>query len=365
VRRARVSLAALLFVGAALLWVGLRTAGPDAREARHARAVEAAREFRGNVLPEPLPKPAFTLTDMHGRAFDFVRETEGRLTLLFFGFTSCPDICPVHMANIAAVLQDLPQPLQRQISVVFVSADPERDTPERLQQWLGVFDPSFIGLRGSIEEVNDVLAQLRLPPVVHGPVDARGSYSVGHAAHILAFTPDGFLRVLYPFGTRQADWAVDLLKLTSWEPPEAPPAEARPQPAQLRPSMAYVPVPAGDGPAALYLTIGSRAGAADTLVGGSAAIAGAIELHGHAHRDGILLMERVAGAPLLPGDSLVLAPGGYHLMLLDLTKQLAAGDTFTVELEFRRAGRVPARAVVIPYTALERMLGAAARQEVP
>jgi cytochrome oxidase Cu insertion factor (SCO1/SenC/PrrC family)/copper(I)-binding protein len=363
VRRTWASLAALLVLGAALLWVGLKAVGPDGHAARDARSAAAAQEFRGNVLPEPWPKPAFTLTDMHGAAFDFVKETDGRLTLLFFGFTHCPDICPVHMANIAAVLQDLPQALQRQIRVIFVSADPERDTPQRLREWLGVFDPSFIGLRGSIEEVNDILAALRLPPVVHGDVDERGRYSVGHAAQILAFTPDGYLRVLYPFGTRQADWAVDLLKLTSWEPPPAPAADAPPRPSQLRPSMAYVPAPAGDGPAALYITIISRASAPDTLTGGSTRIAGSVELHQHTAHGGTMMMERAAGAPILPGDSLVLKPGGYHLMLHDLTKRLAAGDTFTVDLEFVRAGRVPARAVVIPYSALERMLDAAARQQ--
>jgi protein SCO1 len=364
--RTRTTLVSIPILGIALLWVGLTAVGQDARAAREARAAGAAQEFRGNVLPEPLPKPEFTLTDMYGRPFDFAAETDGRLTLLFFGFTTCPDICPVHMANIAAVLEDLPEPLRRQISVIFVSADPERDTPERMQEWLGVFNRSFIGLRGSVEEVNDVLSALSMPPVVHGPVDERGSYSVGHAAHVLAFTPDGYLRVLYPFGTRQADWAVDLLKLTSWEPPVTEPTGTSSQPmatSLLRPSMAYVPVPAGDGPAALYITIVGRAGAADTLIGGSTRVAGSVELHGHTHRDGAMMMERVAGAPLLPGDSLVLAPGGYHLMLHDLTKRLAAGDTFTVELEFTRAGRVPARAVVIPYSALERMLEGAARQE--
>jgi protein SCO1 len=278
-KRARTSLAALLVIGGAVLWVGLRAVGPDARAAREGTALAGMQELRGRVLEEPLPKPAFTLTDMHGQPFDFAAETEGRLALLFFGFTYCPDICPVHLANLAAVLQDLPQQLQQEIRVIFITADPQRDTPERLIEWLAAFDRSFIGLRGTVEEVNAILSELRLPPVVHGEVDERGAYSVGHAAQILAFTPDGPLRVVYPFGTRQADWAVDLLRLTSWEPPAADNADASrqlPQPSQLRPSMAYVPVPAGDGPAALYITIGSRSGAADTLVGASTRIAGSV-----------------------------------------------------------------------------------------
>lgn len=355
----------VLLAGAAVLWVGLSAASPNAQARRDAARALADQEFRGVVLPEPMPKPSFTMTDMYGEPFDFVAETDGRLALVFFGFTNCPDICPVHMANIGAVLKDLPFQAQQQVRVIFISADPERDTPERLQQWLGAFHHSFVGLRGSLEEVNDLLAELRLPPVTFGERDARGNYSVGHAAQIMAFTPDGYLRLMYPFGTRQADWAVDLLKLTSWEPP-APgtgeEADAPPRPSQLRPGMAYVPAPMSEGPAALYLTIENRAYTADTLVGASARIAGSIELHGHMHEGGASMMHRLDGAVIMPRDSLRLEPGGYHLMLHDLTKTLAAGDTFTVDLEFRRAGRVPARAVVIPYSALERMLNAG-RQE--
>jgi protein SCO1 len=357
-KRARASMLALLIAGGTVLWVGLRAVGPEATAKREARAELAAREFRGVVLPEPMSKPDFILTDMYGAPFDFVRETEGRVTLLFFGFTYCPDICPVHMANIAAVLKDLPAEVQRQVSVVFISADPDRDTPERLQEWLGVFHSSFIGLRGPVEEINALLGELKLPPVSFGEKDARGNYSVGHAAQILAFTTDGYLRLMYPFGTRQADWAVDLLKLTSWEPPVGEPIDAPPRASQLRPGMAYVPAPAGDGPAALYVTIENRANSPDTLVAATSRVAGSIELHGHVHQGGAVMMQRVDGVPVLPGDSLRLEPGGYHLMLHDLTKRLAPGDTFTVELHFRRAGRVRARTVVIPYTALERMMNA-------
>jgi protein SCO1 len=364
VKRTRFALVALLLAGGLVLWVGLAAMSPDARDRRAAGRVAADSEFRGVVLPEPMPKPVFTMTDMWGEPFDFAAETEGRLALVFFGFTNCPDICPVHMANIGAVLKDLPHEVQRQVSVVFISADPERDTPERLQQWLRNFHPSFIGLRPTLDEVNDLLGELRLPPVTFGERDARGNYSVGHAAQILAFTPDGYLRLMYPFGTRQADWALDLLKLTSWEPPVQEPGEAPPRPGQLRPGMAYVPAPAGEGPAALYITVASRATSADTLTGATTWIAGSVELHGHVHQGASMMMERVSGVPILPGDSLRLEPGGFHLMLHDLTRVLAPGDTFTVELEFRHAGRVPARGVVIPYTALERMLSAG-RQESP
>src|ERR1043166_6271433 len=82
--------------------------------------------YRGGVVTPPLPKPKFTLTDTSGAPFDFWSNTEGYVTLLFFGYTHCPDECPLHMAAIAASLQRIPPEVRNQIRVVFVTADPAR-----------------------------------------------------------------------------------------------------------------------------------------------------------------------------------------------------------------------------------------------
>lgn len=177
--------------------------------------------YRGRVLPRPIEKPAFTLTDTRGEPYDFAARTEGKLTLLFFGYTHCPDICPVHMANLGAVLADLPFEVTREIRVVFVSTDPERDTAERLDEWLGNFDPDFVGLRGSREEVNRIEESVLLPSSFAEEDPETGELLVAHAAQVLAFTPDGQAHIVYPFGTRQADWAHDLPLLVrdGWEAP--------------------------------------------------------------------------------------------------------------------------------------------------
>jgi protein SCO1/2 len=173
--------------------------------------------YRGWVMPAPQEKIDFTLSDTDGRPFDFQAETEGYLTLLFFGYTYCPDVCPIHMANIGAVLDDFPFDTRQAIKVVFVTTDPERDTPERLRDWLDNFDPSFIGLRGNRDEVNEIQMALGLPASV---IEETGDdYLVGHSARVLAFTKDNLAHISYPFGTRQADWAHDLPKLVDerWE----------------------------------------------------------------------------------------------------------------------------------------------------
>jgi protein SCO1/2 len=170
--------------------------------------------YRGRLLQQPREKVDFVLQDTQGATFDFREQTEGFVTLLFFGYTHCPDVCPIHMANIAAVLKDFSFDLRQQFKVVFVTTDPERDTPQRMRQWLDNFDPAFIGLWGDHDEVNEIAVSLGLPPsIIFESED--GEYAVGHSAHVMVFTKDNLSHILYPFGTRQADWAHDLPGLTT------------------------------------------------------------------------------------------------------------------------------------------------------
>src|SRR5450631_1358067 len=105
--------------------------------------------YRGGLVTPPLPKPGFVLTDTSGAAFDFRKSTEGYVTLLFFGYTYCPDQCPMHMANLSVALKRLPAGTADQIKLVFVTTDPARDSPAVLRRWLELFDRHFIGLTGS------------------------------------------------------------------------------------------------------------------------------------------------------------------------------------------------------------------------
>lgn len=170
-------------------------------------------EFQGEPLPILIERPDFTLTDTEGRPYSFVEETRGRVVLLFFGYTWCPDICPIHMANIGQAMKAIPTEDRHRLEVVFVSTDPARDTPERIREWLDVFDPSFVGLRGPLEEVNRIQNQVGLPASLLDEPDEEGNYLVGHSASVLAFSADGPARLRYPFGTRQAAWAHDLPRL--------------------------------------------------------------------------------------------------------------------------------------------------------
>ena len=175
-----------------------------------AGAAEDDDGWRGTLLGTPQPRPDFTLTDTEGRPFDFRAETQGRLTLLFFGYTSCPDVCPIHMATLTGALEQpgMPQPL-----VVFVTTDPERDTPERLRRWLDGFSEDYVGLRGTPDQIRAAELAAGVPPSQR--VGEGDDYQVNHASQILAFTPDDRAHVVYPFGVRQEDWIADLPRLVA------------------------------------------------------------------------------------------------------------------------------------------------------
>jgi protein SCO1/2 len=170
-------------------------------------------DYRGAVLAAPFAEPDFTLTATDGRSYDFKRETASLVALLFFGYTHCPDVCPLHMANIAAVLRRLPSEVSRRVRVVFVTVDPARDTPRVLRAWLDNFDPAFVGLRGPLDSVNRIQHAFHMFPTVIERLP-NGDIAVGHEAAVIALIGDS-VRVLYPFGTEQGDWVHDLPELVA------------------------------------------------------------------------------------------------------------------------------------------------------
>ncbi|HVA56262.1 MAG: SCO family protein [Gemmatimonadaceae bacterium] len=173
-----------------------------------------SQDLHGARLPHAIARPDFQLTDTDGRPFNFAKDTKGTLTLLAFGYTHCPDVCPVQMANIAAAMRRLSRTEQQRIRVVFVTTDPPRDSAQRLRTWLDSFNPAFVGLRGTeaqIETAEHAVGVAIATREASAPGDTN--YTVGHAAQVYAFTPDDSAHRAYPFGTLQQDWAHDLPEL--------------------------------------------------------------------------------------------------------------------------------------------------------
>ncbi|HJQ75990.1 MAG TPA: SCO family protein [Acidimicrobiia bacterium] len=163
--------------------------------------------LQGEVVEQPQPKPEFVLTDTEGHEYDFAAETEGRLTLLYFGYLNCPDICPVHLAQIAETFDRIPA-VARDAEVVFVSVDPGRDSPAEIRAFLDNFDTRFVGLTGTTEELVSAQKAAGVPPA--RIVGDGEDYTVDHAGWVIAYGPDGLNHALYPFGVRQSEWTNDL-----------------------------------------------------------------------------------------------------------------------------------------------------------
>lgn len=179
----------------------------------------ASRPAWGGRTLEPAPdRPSTDLIDTSGAPFDLRTATAGQLTLVFFGYTNCPDICSIQMATLKQSLDRVEVPAE----VVFITTDPARDTPERLRTWLASFDSSFIGATGSLEAIaraqQDMGVTVAVSDGVDGANDVDGAdnadgYTVGHSSAVYVFTPDDLAHLAYPAGTRQENWADDLPRI--------------------------------------------------------------------------------------------------------------------------------------------------------
>ncbi|MCK9893318.1 SCO family protein [Frankia sp. AgB32] len=177
--------------------------------------------LHGTVPAKRTVKPALNLTDVNGAPFDLRARTKGKITLVFFGYTTCPDVCPTTMADLAAALSEVKPDVRSQIAVVFVTTDPDRDTGPVLTRWLGQFDSSFIGVRGTFDRIQADADALGVP-LSRPEVQADGSVLVTHGSQVIAFSRDDRVRALYLAGTSVQDYIDDLPKLTAERSGEQP-----------------------------------------------------------------------------------------------------------------------------------------------
>ncbi len=144
------------------------------------------------VLPMVVSKPSVPLIDTAGRPYDVAAETPGHVTLLYFGYTHCPDVCPINMALAAAAIRLLPAYEQNRVTTVFVTTDPVRDTAPVLRSWLNAFDPRFVGLTGSVAQIHQAETQVQMPlsyVETAAPGASTASYQVAHADYTLVWAP--------------------------------------------------------------------------------------------------------------------------------------------------------------------------------
>lgn len=164
--------------------------------------------FRGAAYGEPyLTAPDFELLDANGKPFR-LSDQSGKIVLLFFGYTACPDICPTTLAELNMALNAIPAKAES-VQVVFVSVDPDRDTPQKAQEYAGRFNSSFIGLSGSQEELEKIWNDYGVFREIVQSESSMG-YLVSHTARVTLIDADGNLRLSYSFDTPVKDIVNDL-----------------------------------------------------------------------------------------------------------------------------------------------------------
>ena len=160
------------------------------------------------VLPSPAPVPDFSLLDHHGQPVG--REVfEGQWDLVFFGFTHCPDICPLTLQVLGAARHELAEAGEEVLPrVVLVSVDPERDTPEQMDRYVGYFGDHNLGITGELAEVRKLTDGLGV--FFEKTAERNGNYSVDHSSVVLLLNPDGEMHALFTAPHNAGNFVHDL-----------------------------------------------------------------------------------------------------------------------------------------------------------
>lgn len=170
---------------------------------------------RDTAVPSPFLAPQadaadyatdFSLLDSSGKSRSLA-SYRGKLVVLFFGYTHCPDVCPTTLGDMATVMRQL-GPRAQQVQVLFVTLDPARDTPQVLAQYVPAFHPSFAGLTAGEQQIAATARDFRV--VYRKNAGAGGSYTLDHSAGSFVFDKKGHLRLLLPYGQSPGDIAHDL-----------------------------------------------------------------------------------------------------------------------------------------------------------
>jgi protein SCO1/2 len=168
--------------------------------------------LRGAVLDTPYTMPRTSLTDTGGNEFNLVTSTTKPVTLVFFGYTHCPDVCNTVLADIASAMTKLDDQTRSEIQMVFITTDPARDTGPVMRKYLDRFDPSFTGLTGKMTVIKSVAQALGVP--VEGMQKLpSGGYEVGHGAQVIGFGNDDKAGVLWLSNAAIGDLAHDFKML--------------------------------------------------------------------------------------------------------------------------------------------------------
>lgn len=164
-------------------------------------------ELIGTEMSEPFPAPDFTLTYVDGRNIS-ISDFQGKIVLLYFGYTFCPDVCPSTLLDLKRAVNELGDEGEN-VQVMMISVDPKRDTPEVVAEYAAHFHPSFIGLSGTEDEIAQAAGLYGIYYEAHEGT-AESGYLVDHTASVILIDKAGNFRATYSFGTTPEEFVHDL-----------------------------------------------------------------------------------------------------------------------------------------------------------
>lgn len=173
-----------------------------------------AYKFRGTPYDPVIPAPEISGTNLDGTAFRLA-DVKDKVKVVFFGYTFCPDVCPLTLANMKNVYESLSEAEQAQLAVVFITIDPERDTPDRLASYVGAFNPTFYGVQlddtalSQVKQDYGVYAEKRVLEASQSAAD----YLMDHTAFVYVIDKDNNLREIFSHDAPKADIAADVKHL--------------------------------------------------------------------------------------------------------------------------------------------------------
>lgn len=164
--------------------------------------------FRGAQPAAPMAMPDVTLQTVDGKPFNLVTDTTHPVTLVFFGYTNCPDVCPLVMSDLTLAYAELPADVREQTQVLFVTTDPTRDTSSVLRTYLDRYNPAFLGLTGRLRAITAAATDLGVP-ITGKKTLPNGGYDVGHGAQVIGFAHET-APVIWTPGTPVAAMVADI-----------------------------------------------------------------------------------------------------------------------------------------------------------
>jgi protein SCO1/2 len=298
--------------------------------------------LKSGEFDPPRMAPDFALRGSDGAELRLSRY-RGKVVALGFGYTFCPDVCPTTLVDLAQVRKTLGD-AGKDLQVIYITVDPERDTTAVLRQYLAAFDPTFVGGTGTPAQLDAVRKAYGIT-IAKKNYPGSAAYQVHHSSYVYLIDREGKLRAMKPFGVTADDVAHDVkLLLASAASGQTGEAGLRVEEPWARRAPMMEKKDGSNG--AVYAMLVNAGKTADALIGAASDAAGAVEVHETYSDMGMMMMRPVKRLALPAGGRVELKPGGYHLMLLNLKRELKAGETLRVTLDFEKAGKLPVEAVI-------------------